>query len=328
MLWQNRHNYPPAIQAFQVALRANENDYQSWLRLGEAYAQSGRHVAALKALEKAQAIAPPAEWIGAYTVGIVQRDMGLYSDAVATFNKILEHHPGLKDPMILSALGNAHHDLGCLEAETGYSARAEVSWCASLSFAFQLVSGTSMQTARRVGWRLAYDNLTELGKKRVFLNVPAVQSALAPLAEFLFTRAQEFERHLGGGFQFSQVIDALLDSPNGGTTIKMAAAISAYLVTISIDDEDALANAWAGLAISIFNAKPFENTEEHRQKLESSAVVAVKYALRRDPTHDGLWSLYGSLLFAKDPKVSQHAFIKAIEIDSKVELINLPQWDL
>ncbi|CCO29022.1 Superkiller protein 3 [Rhizoctonia solani AG-1 IB] len=124
----NRHNYTLAIQSFQVALRSNEGDYQSWLRLGEAYAQSGRHVAALKALEKAQSIAPSSEWIGAYTIGIVQRDMGLHSDAVNTLNKILAEHPGLEDPMIIVALGKAHLELGYLEAQTGYSTRAEISW--------------------------------------------------------------------------------------------------------------------------------------------------------------------------------------------------------
>ncbi|CAE6511205.1 unnamed protein product [Rhizoctonia solani] len=313
----NRHNYTPAIQAFQVALRANEGDYQSWLRLGEAYAQSGRHVAALKALEKAQGIAPPDEWIGAYTIGVVQRDMGLHLDAVETFNKILADHPGLEDPMIIVALGNAHLEHGCLEAGTGYSARAEISWCTSLDYAFRLVSEPAMQVARRVGWRLAYDGLTEIGKKRVFLSVPAVQAALAPLAELLSARTQDFERHLGGAFSSAEIIDSLLGVPNGGTALKMAAAISAYLVSLSTDDEDALANAWAGLAVSIFNAKPFESTDQKRKKLESAAIVAVKHALRRDPSNDGLWSLYGSLLFANEPKVSQHAFIKAIEIDGK-----------
>ncbi|CAE6416415.1 unnamed protein product [Rhizoctonia solani] len=313
----NRHNYAPAIQSFQVALRANENDYQSWLRLGEAYAQSGRHVAALKALEKAQAIAPSHEWVSAYTIGIVQRDMGLYLDAVNTFNKILADHPGLEDPMITVALGNAHLELGCLEAETGYSARAEVSWCTSLDYAFRLVSEPGMQVARRIGWRLAYDSLTEVGKKRVFLNVSTVQAALAPLAELLSERAQDFERHLGGAFSAAEIIDSLLGVPNGGTALKMAAAISAYLISLSADDDDALANAWAGLAISIFNAKPFESTNAQRNKLESAAIIAVKHALRRDPSSDSLWSLYGSLLFTNDPKISQHAFIKAIEIDGK-----------
>ncbi|KAF8739668.1 Tetratricopeptide repeat, partial [Rhizoctonia solani] len=313
----NRHNYAPAIQSFQVALRANEGDYQSWLRLGEAYAQSGRHIAALKALEKAQAISPSNEWIAAYIVGTVQRDMGLHLEAVETFNKILADHPGLEDPMITIGLGKAYLELGCLEAQTGYSIRAEISWCSSLDYAFQLISEPIMQVARRVGWRLAYDALTELGKKRVFLNVPAVQGALAPLAESLVARAKDFERHLGDAFLVSEIVDSLLGVPSGGTALKMAAAVSAYLVTLSTDNEDSLANSWAGLAIATFNARPFENAIEQRKKLESVAIVAVKHALRRDPSNDQLWSLYGSLSFADDPKISQHAFIKAIEIDGK-----------
>ncbi|KAF8757237.1 Tetratricopeptide repeat [Rhizoctonia solani] len=286
----NRHNYAPAIQSFQVALRANE--------------EGAGHC-------------PSNEWIAAYIVGTVQRDMGLHLEAVDTFNKILADHPGLEDPMIIIGLGKAYLELGCLEAQTGYSIRAEISWCSSLDYAFQLISEPIMQVARRVGWRLAYDALTELGKKRVFLNVPAVQGALAPLAESLVARAKDFERHLGDAFLVSEIVDSLLGVPSGGTALKMAAAVSAYLVTLSTDNEDSLANSWAGLAIATFNARPFENAIEQRKKLESVAIVAVKHALRRDPSNDQLWSLYGSLSFADDPKISQHAFIKAIEIDGK-----------
>lgn len=306
-----------------MALRANDDDFQSWLRLGEAYAQSGRHAAALKALERAQSLSPENEWISAYTVGTVQRDMGLHAEAVDTFIQILFEYSNAKDPLVLTALAGAYLDLGCSQANTGYFARAEGSWCLSLEIAHQLVSDASLQAARKVGWKIAYDNLLELGKKRVFLDVPTLQAALAPLAEIISERTRDYERHLAGAFKVAHVVDALLEDPNGGTALKLAAAASAYLVTLSTDDEDAAANAWAGLAVSISNAKRFEETDEGRKKLEAVAVTAVKHALRRDPSNDGLWSLYGSLLFSTDAKVAQHAFIKAIEIDSKVSYLRI-----
>jgi superkiller protein 3 len=299
-------------------LRANEDDFQSWLRLGESYAQSGRYATALKTLERAQALAPETDWIGAYTIGTVQRDMGLYSQAVDIFSRILVDYPNGKDPLVLTALAGAYLDLGCSEAETGYHMRAEISWCSSLELAHQLASEVSLQAARRVGWKLAYDTLIELGKRRVFLDMGAVQAVLAPLAELLSGRAHEFERHLASAFQIAQVVDELLEGPNGSTVLKMAAATSAYLITLSSDDEDVAANAWAGIAIPLSNAKPFEETDESRKKLESAAVNAVKHALRRDPLNDALWSLYGSLVFATDAKVAQHAYIKAVEINKHV----------
>ncbi|KAG8720783.1 Superkiller protein 3 [Ceratobasidium sp. 394] len=309
----NRHNHAAAVQSFQVALRSNEDDFRSWLRLGEAYAQSGRHAAALKALARAQDLAPKSEWIGTYTIGTVQRDMGLYSQAVDTLNQILTDHPNEKDPLVLVALAGAYLDLGCLEADTGYLARAEMSWCSSLELVHQLVSESSLQTARRVGWKLGYDALLELGKRRVFLDVQAAQASLAPLAELLAEREHEFERNLAGAFPVGHFIDALLQGPNGSTVLKMAATMSAYLVTLSADDEDVAANAWAGIAIALSNAKPFEETDESRKRLDSAAVTAVKHALRRDPSNGGLWNLYGSLLFEADAKVAQHAYIKALE---------------
>ncbi|KAG9127255.1 Superkiller protein 3 [Ceratobasidium sp. 392] len=318
----NRHNYSAAVQAFQVALRSNEDNFRSWLQLGEAYAQSGRHAAALKALEQAQNLAPSSEWIGAYTIGTVQRDMGLYSQAVGTLNQILINHPNERNPLVLVALAGAYLDLGCLEASTGYVARAEISWSSSLELAHQVVSEASLHAARRVGWKLAYDSLLELGKRRVFLDTQAVQVALAPLVELLAEREHELEHNLLGAFKVGQVVDALLEGPNGSTALKMAAIISAYLVTLSADDEDVAANAWAGIAIPLSNAKPSEETDESRKRLDAAAVNAVKHALRRDPSNGGLWSLYGSLLFSTDAKVAQHAYIKAIEINKN----NADHW--
>ncbi|QRW08082.1 superkiller protein 3 [Ceratobasidium sp. AG-Ba] len=311
----NRHDHGAAVQSFQVALRSNENDFRSWLQLGEAYAQSGRYAAALKTLERAQSLASGSEWIGAYTIGIVQRDMGLFSQAVQTLSKILVDHPNESNPLVLAALSGAHLDLACLEANTGYLSRAEISWCSSLELSYKLVSDGSLQAARRVGWKLAYDALLELGKRRIFLDVQAIQAALAPLAEILAEREQEFEHPLAGAFQVEHVVDSLLQVPNGSTALKMAAAVSAYLVVLSSDDEDVAANAWAGIAIPLSNAKPFEETDEKKRKLERAAINAIKHALRRDPSNDGLWSIYGSLMFAIDAKATQHAYIKAIEIN-------------
>ena len=45
---QTRRNYPPAIEALQIALRTDVDDYMSWLRLGEAYSKAGRYAAAFK----------------------------------------------------------------------------------------------------------------------------------------------------------------------------------------------------------------------------------------------------------------------------------------
>ena len=58
----------------------------SWLRLGEAYSKAGRFAAALKALERARELDPD-DWIASYFIGEVQRQMGLYEEAIKAYTK-------------------------------------------------------------------------------------------------------------------------------------------------------------------------------------------------------------------------------------------------
>ena len=87
---QTRRNYHAAIDAFQIALRTDEDDHMSWLRLGEAYSKAGKYAAASKALEHAREL-DPEDWVASYFIGEVQRQMGAYEDAITAFQSILSN---------------------------------------------------------------------------------------------------------------------------------------------------------------------------------------------------------------------------------------------
>src|ERR1700728_4416313 len=89
---QTRKNYSQAIQALQIALRADTDDQIAWLRLGEAYSRGGRHAAAMKALVRARELDPD-DWMCSFFIGEVQRQMGQYQEAVDSFQSILVTRP-------------------------------------------------------------------------------------------------------------------------------------------------------------------------------------------------------------------------------------------
>jgi superkiller protein 3 len=64
----------------------------AWIGLGEAYANSGRHSAALKSFARAEAL-NPGNWYAKYILGNVQKDVLEFDLACQTFREILVENP-------------------------------------------------------------------------------------------------------------------------------------------------------------------------------------------------------------------------------------------
>jgi superkiller protein 3 len=64
----------------------------AWIGLGEAYANSGRHSAALKSFARAEAL-NPGNWYAKYILGNVQKDVLEFDLACQTFREILVDNP-------------------------------------------------------------------------------------------------------------------------------------------------------------------------------------------------------------------------------------------
>ena len=73
-------------------MRSQPDDVHAWIGLGEAYANSGRHSAALKSFARAETL-NPGNWYAKYILGNVQKDVLEYERACETFRSILIDHP-------------------------------------------------------------------------------------------------------------------------------------------------------------------------------------------------------------------------------------------
>ncbi|KDQ10122.1 hypothetical protein BOTBODRAFT_164222 [Botryobasidium botryosum FD-172 SS1] len=307
----SRQNYPAGIQAFQIALRADQDDFVSWSRLGEAYARSGRHVAALKALKRAQELRPD-DWVCAYLTGDVQQQLGLYSTAVETFHGILEKRPD--EIGVLAMLSETYLALGREEFATGFLRRAEGSFIDSITVAKSVIDLSA--GFRRIPWKTASDAVLELSKTAVFNDPKAVGEALLSLAQLIAADDSAGKKKIAGLISMSQLMDQLGDAPEGLTALWLAVALFEYRATLG-EDEGTTGSAHYDHAIVLHRLSMRVMAEEDKNSCLDQATDSIKQALREEPGNEAYWNALGAFNFASNPKIAQHAFIKALEYDSK-----------
>ena len=298
-------NYAQSIEAFQVALRADPEDQLLWLRLGEAYSRAGRHAAALKALAKAHELDPD-DWVCTFLIGEVQHQTGRLVEALLSFNLILDARP--KEIGVLLSLAQTQLDLAHQERLTGFSARSEQSFVAATTTCFTASQESSGHGG--VMWKVVADALFGLSKAAVFVDERAVEDILNHTNSLL------------RGHASTRI--APVFSPRSNTTkhtrrhvLEAAVAAYDYRITVGSTEDIALGSALFDLAMALYvwcadvKSNTFETASE-------SATSLLKQALQKEPGNPVYWTALGNMYFLGKPKAAQHAYIKALERDSKV----------
>ncbi|KAJ7782973.1 TPR-like protein [Mycena metata] len=302
-----RANYPPAIQALQITLRAEPEDQVSWLRLGEAYSRAGRHAAAIKALARAQEL-DPNDWMCAFFLGDVQRQVGQFQDAVNAFQSILAHRPS--EVGVLVALGQTYLDLGRSEFSDGFAARAEQSFITSVRIALRTMEASP--GFRSVSWKTAADAVFFLSRRSTCIDEDGVRAALLDVVALL---SQD-----PGGRLAGIVATPLFNEESavsGQKVLEVAAAAYDYRITLGSSESVARGSAWYDLGISLRRLATKQTSNEMRLQTGTKAVDCLQTAIREDPGNDAYWVALGDAHFLSQVKTAQHAYIKALEIDSK-----------
>ena len=107
-----------AVAAFQVWIRAEPTDSDAWISLGEAYVESGRSVAGLKAYARARALHDEQEtWYIDFLIADAQRRLGRYELTIKLLEGILEDRPtqvGVRVHLAETMLLQAQHLLSLI----------------------------------------------------------------------------------------------------------------------------------------------------------------------------------------------------------------------
>lgn len=303
-------NYAQSIEAFQVALRAEPEDQLLWLRLGEAYSRAGRHAAALKALAKAHELDPD-DWICTFLTGEVQHQTGRLVEALLSFDSILGARP--KEIGVLLSLAQTQLDLAHQERFTGFSARSEQSFVAAIATCFT----TSQESTGQGGvtWKIVADALFGLSKAAVFVDERTVEDILNRANSLLQGHASTRIA------QFFTTKSASKHTPlTRRRVLETAVAAYDYRITIGSTEDIVLGSALYDLAVALHGWYAEDKSTSHETASESAALL-LKQALQKEPGNSVYWIALGNMYFLGKPKASQHAYIKALEHDSKVRSI-------
>ncbi|EFI28195.1 superkiller protein 3 SKI3 [Coprinopsis cinerea okayama7 len=292
-----------AIQAFQVALRAEPDDGNLWLRLGEAYSKAGRYVAAVKALERAHVL-DEKDWLPQYFIAVSQAGVGLYAEAIQGFKALLEEHP--LELGIIASLAQAHLQLGVVELNTGFRSRAESSFITVGELALKIID--AHPGFRGVAWKLITDAAYHLSRLSSFENFEGVKEVHDAFDKLLPGISEE----LGG--EVNPKPEEPEASVEGRSMLRIAIRAAEYRIGLPSTSSTPDHSAWYDLGASVHLWALRTRKED---KLGPLVIKYFSKAVKHDPGNDKYWVALGLAYFTTTPRAAQHAFVKALEIDGK-----------
>lgn len=302
----HRQNYPAAIQAFQIALRAEPDDQSLWLRLGESYGKAGRLAAAVKALGRASAL-DSGDWGCSYLIGDIERRMGHFQNAINIFKSILDSHPS--EVGVLFSLSQTHLDLGQMESSSGFPLRSEDSITAAIQIALAMIKGSF--GFRSVAWKVITDAAFLLSDSSGFVDEGSVRLLFQDANNLFLDGCSQ----LAGFMNKRNLQDDLPLS--GAAALEVAIFASASRLSIGASDQLSRGSAWYDLGISLYSWTICSRHAADALRIQARAIECLTSALQEDPENEVYWNSFGSAQFLLRPIIAQHAYIKALDINPK-----------
>lgn len=232
--------------------------------------------------------------------------MGNYCDAISIFESILNTRP--TDAGVLVSLGQAYLDQGRLELSEGFQTRAEqsLSTCISVSLkAIEVSAGF-----RGVVWKTIGDAIFELSARSTYTEEETVRNILKDVVALLPLVNDRLS-----AFLVPTVISE--DTPLTGLKV-LEVALAAYSYRTSLGQSElttTTGSAWFDLGIALH---AWVVKSSGPPTAQGKIISFLSQALREDPGNSLYWMGLGDAYFLSNAKSAQHAYIKAIELDSKV----------
>ncbi|KAI9801653.1 MAG: Superkiller protein 3 [Piccolia ochrophora] len=323
----NRQEYARSLLSFQTALRISPEDYHSWVGLGESYHNSGRYIAATKALEQAQAVdaqAPKSDtertWFAKYMHGNVKREVGEYDEAVQVYEDIIDLRP--QELGVLIALCQTLVDGAWRCLENGYFGKA-AHWA---NRAIEVVQSAAKVRA------FTFNIWKTLGDACAIFTVAKIHVADFPrtLTVRLLDDGQDVSAYalLADVDDVKQdILQRLSREPEAKTAMKGILHISILAhkraLHIAAEDRHSHAVAWYNLGWAEYRAHVLLSRDRQSGKTSQSsrymraAVRCFKRAIELEAKNSEFWNALGLVTARMNPKVSQHSFIRSLFLNDK-----------
>jgi superkiller protein 3 len=247
-------------------------------------------------------------------IGDVQTQLGAHQEAIRCFKEILETRP--EELGVLVALSRGLLALAKEETSAGYHARAEGSLLESLAAVKVLLDGKGF---RALAWKQVADVCLHLSQLSFAFDQDAVSAVLSPLIKMLSSEDNGNNASIPDVVSIRQ-LSASSPTFDAATVLRLSVCAYAYRHHLLLGDDVTSAAASHDIAVALhhFGTTLPAADSELKQKVVREAVLAVKVALRVQPRNEQLWVTLGTLAFETSARLSQHAFVMAIEINPKV----------
>jgi superkiller protein 3 len=287
-------------------LRADPDDHQTWLRLGEAYHKAGRHTAAVRALYRSHELAPN-NWVCSYVIAQVQQEMGQLDEAIDLYSSILRERPD--EIGVMLSLAQARLDLGISENARGFFARSESSFLSTIEDG--LVAMQSGEGFRSVAWKVVCDAISWLSRSTLYEDTARALAVISTVVSYI-----DADPALRDILPLQLIPEESILFGKDASAI----AVAAYNFRLSLipPEHPSTSSGWHDLAAALIVWQARALDGEQKDKALKLAAETITKALRQDPGNDLSWNILGLAYFPSHAKAAQHSFIKALEIDSKV----------
>ncbi|CAG8499538.1 2849_t:CDS:10 [Ambispora leptoticha] len=314
-------NYTDAITAFQTALRTNSKDIQCLEGLAESYRNEGKYIASLKVFTRAAEIDPSSIFAN-YQIAAIKQKLGFFTEAIEYYKITIEkakekaepdHFPSLKSS------GDSYLALVKEYFQMGSYGRAADSIADGLKV---LLRAIQMHPEMQCLWKLVGDLCMEVRFIPNYLHLIPL-STLRSVIENL--DPSDINKKLGFP---SEIDDSAIRSitEEDDSIIDVYSAILTcscisykYAIILSGNDSDIAPSYWYDLAVVYHRLYEHERIQAAETSLSylRIAIRCIKIALRLEPANPSFWNTLGVITLTTNAKISQHAFIKAIEYSQK-----------
>jgi len=225
---------------------------------------------------------------------------------MASLQSILEEHPS--ELGVLIALSTAHLNSGTQQVSSGFFARAEVSFLTAIEVAWQAMETNS--GFNRVAWKIIADSLFRYSGIQLPRETERLSDALITLKEILEAAPSiPISKPLVDSFS-PEVASAL-------NILEFGVATYEYRISFGFYDDKAKASAWYDLGVALQTLRS-RSVVAHTTVTQDQVIHCLKEAASTEPDEELHWIALGDAYFFKNAKSAQHAYIRSLELNSKV----------
>lgn len=324
----NKRDYPKAIVSFQAALRVSPDHYHSWIGLGESYHNSGRFIAATRAIANAQRLEEDCNanisgstWFSKYMLANIKRELGEHDGAILLYRNVMETQP--KEAGVIIALMQTMVENAYCSVERGLYGKGVGLALETISFAAKRqvaddVLGTFnfWKTVADACAVFSYVQSRHLDFPRQFSQ--ALLENCAPEAFALLAQVDQV-----GPDTFNAAANEVgSNSTCAGFYASIQAAILFYKQAVHVCANDVHAQAVAhynlGWAEQRAHACLPTALKQHTSSPYSKAAVrCFKRSIELESGNAEFWNALGVATSEINPSVAQHSFVRSLYLNER-----------